>query len=76
MSRTAVQPLLVFLLPLPADVEFLFPATEVRRGFPFEFVPVDRQREIEGELVIHELPHRGEGQDSVFQFHLFEFRVL
>src|SRR6516164_4918 len=56
--------LLALLLPLPFDVELLLLASEIRRGFAFELVPVDRQREIEGELVTHELPHGGIRQSA------------
>src|SRR5437773_2388600 len=52
--------LLVFLLPLPADVEFLLLAPEFRRAFPRELVPVERQRVLDGDLVTHELPYGGE----------------
>ena len=54
------QPLLVLLLPLPLDVELLLLAPEFRRAFPLELVPVNRQRVLDGDLVIHELPHGGE----------------
>src|SRR5262245_32198751 len=72
----AAQPLLALLLPLPLDVELLLLAPEVRRGFPFELVPVDRQREIEGELVIHELPHGGKRQSAGLQFQVLELLRL
>src|SRR6516162_6668982 len=53
---------LPFYLPFRLDVELLLFAPEFRRGFPFELVSVDLQREIERELVIHELPHSGKRQ--------------
>src|SRR6516225_3741345 len=68
--------LLALLLTLPLDVELLLFAPEVRRGFPFELVPVDRQREIEGELLIHELPHGGKRQCAGLQFHVLELLPL
>jgi hypothetical protein len=55
----------LILLPLRAHFKFLLLAPELERGFPGEPVPVNRQREIEGVLVIHELPHGGERENSV-----------
>jgi hypothetical protein len=49
--------LLVFLLPLPADIKFLLLAPEYRRAFPLELVPVNRQRVLDGDLVTHQFPH-------------------
>src|SRR5436305_2996323 len=70
------QPLLVLLLPLPLDVELLLLAPEFRRALPLELVPVDRQLVVDGDLVIHELPHGGERQGTVLQFHVLDRRVL
>src|ERR1700676_2881883 len=70
------QPLLVLLLPLPLDLELLLLAPELRCAFPFELVPVDRELVLDGDLVIHKHPLGGEGQISVLQFHVLEFRLL
>src|SRR5258708_23009485 len=70
------QPLLVLLLPLPLDVELLLLAPEFRRAFPLEFVPVNRQLVLDGDLVIHELPHGGEGERTVLQLQILEARLL
>src|SRR5438105_14127004 len=70
------QPLLVFLLPLPLDVELLLLAAELRRAFSLELVPVNRQRVLDGDLVIHELPHGGERERTVLQLQILEARLL
>src|SRR5262249_33086354 len=54
--------LLVLLLPLPVDIIFLLLAPEFRRAFPLQLVPVNRQRVLDGDLVLHQLPHGGERQ--------------
>src|SRR5262245_25902173 len=51
--------LFIRLLPRPADLEFLFLAPEFRRTFPLQLVPVNRERVVDGDRVIHELPHGG-----------------
>src|SRR5262249_28770802 len=68
--------LLVLLLPLPLDVELPLLAPELRGAFPFELVPVDRELVLDGELVIHELPHGGERQSAVLQLQVLEFLRL
>src|SRR5438128_5504985 len=75
-SAPTAQPLLVLLLPLPLDVELLLLAPELRCTFPFELVPGDRERVLDGDLVIHKLPHGREGQIPVLRFHVLEFRRL
>ena len=45
--------LLIVLLPLPLDIQFLLLAPEFRRAFPLELVPVNRQLVLDGDLVIH-----------------------
>src|SRR5262249_49002991 len=61
---------------LPLDGELLRLAPEIRCAFPFELVPVDHELVLDGDLVIHKHPHSGEGQISVLQFHVLEFRLL
>src|SRR6202051_2545145 len=51
--------LLVLLLALALDVEFLLLAPEITLALPLELVPVDRQRVVDGDLVIHDFPHGG-----------------
>src|SRR5258708_13991883 len=70
------QPLLVLLLPLPLDVELLLLASEFRRAFPLELVPVNRQLVLDGDLVTHELSHGGERQCTVLQLQILEARLL
>src|SRR6516225_10216132 len=60
-SRPAAQPLLVLLLPLPFDVDLVLLASDFRRELALELVPVELQRVLNGDLVIHDLPHGGEG---------------
>src|SRR6516162_8199982 len=68
--------LLALLVPLPLDVELLPIAPEFRRAFPLELVPFNRKRQIERELVTHELPHGGERQSTFLQLHVLELLVL
>src|SRR3984893_7021405 len=70
------QPLLVLLLALPLDVELLLLAPEFRLAFPLELVPVNRQLVVDGDLVIHELPHGGEGESTVLQLQVLEVCLL
>src|SRR5262249_4732788 len=69
-------PLLVLLLPLPLDVELPLLVPEFRRAFPLELVPVKGQRVLDGDLVIHELPHGGERERTVLQRQVLEVRLL
>src|SRR5262249_56598453 len=66
----------VLLLPLPVDIPFLLLAPEFRRAFPLELVPVERQRVLDGDLVIHDLPHGGKSQRIVLQLQVLEVRLL
>src|SRR5438874_11056391 len=68
--------LLVLLLPLPLDIKFPLFAPYFRRAFPLELVPVNRQLVLDGDLVIHELPHGGERERTVLQLQILEFRLL
>src|SRR6516162_3556671 len=68
--------LLALLLPLPLDVDLLLLAPGFRRAFPLELVPVNRQLVLDGELVIHELPHGGERQSTVLQLEVLEVCLL
>ena len=68
--------LLVLLLPLPLDVKLLFLATKLRRSFPLELVPVDRQGVVDRDRVPLELPHGRERQLPVLEFHVLEFLIL
>src|SRR5262249_5442478 len=70
------QPLLVLLLPLALDVELPLLAPDIRRALPFELVPVDHELVLDGDLVIHELPHGGERERTVLQFQILEVRRL
>src|SRR5262245_2220618 len=70
------QRLLILLVPPPLDVELTLLAPEVRRTFPLELVPVNRQLVVDGDLVIHELPHGGERQSTVLQLQVLEVRLL
>src|SRR6185436_19687854 len=70
------QPLLVLLLPSPLDVERPLLAPTLYCTFPFKLVPGYRELVLDVELVIPKHPHGGEGQFSVFQFHILEFRLL
>src|SRR5262245_27285743 len=67
--------LLALLLPLPLDVDLPLLAPDFR-ALPLELVAVDLQLVLDGELVIHELPHGGERQSTVLQFHVLEVRLL
>ena len=49
--------LLIVLLPLALDIPFPLLASEFRRAFPLELVPVDLQRVLDGDLVTHQFPH-------------------
>src|SRR5438445_12282592 len=69
-------PLLVLLLPLPLDIKFPLLAPYFRRAFPLELVPVNRQLVLDGELVIHELPHGGERQSTVLRLQVLELCLL
>src|SRR5207245_10908450 len=68
--------LLVFLLPLPVDIPFLLLASEFRRAFPLELVPVNRQLVLDGDLVVHKLPFGGERERIVLQLQILEARLL
>ena len=70
------QRLLVLLLPRPLDVKLLFLAPKLRRSLSLELVPVDRQGVVDGDNVIHELPHSGERQLPVLELHIFQFLIL
>src|SRR5262245_54900883 len=69
-------PLLVLLLALPLDVELLLLAAEFRCAFPLEPVLVDLEREIEGILIAHELPHGRERQLPALELDVLESFVL
>src|SRR6476646_7017520 len=75
-AAETARPLLVLLLPLPLDVELLLLAPEFRRAFPLELVPVNRQLVLDGDLVVHELPHGGERQRTVLQLQVLDVRLL
>src|SRR4051794_35890307 len=68
--------LLVLLLALALDVELPRFAPEIRLALPLELVPVDRQGVVDGDLVLHELPHGGERQLPVLEFRVLERLVL
>src|SRR5947208_11352526 len=68
--------LLVLLLPLPLDIKFPLLAPYFRRAFPLELVPVNRQLVLDGDLVIHELPHGGERQSTVHRLQVLELCLL
>src|SRR6266481_8412793 len=70
------QSLLVLFLPLPLDVERPLLAPTFYRTFPFKLVPGYRELVLDVELVIPNHPHGGEGQFSIFQFHVLELRLL
>src|SRR5262245_10250840 len=72
---TAV-PLLVLFLPVPGDLTFLLLAAEFRRAFPLELVTFNRQRVVDGDFVIHELPHGGKRQSFFLQHRVLEVRLL
>src|SRR5439155_560350 len=63
-------------LPLPFDVELMLLAPEFCRAFPLELVPIERQLVLDGDLVIHELPHGGKSQSIVLQLQVLEVRLL
>lgn len=75
-ANKSTHPLLILLLPLTFDVELLLIPSELRRAFPLELVPGDRELVVDGNLVIHERPHGGEGQISVLQLHVLKLLVL
>src|SRR5579862_3802332 len=66
----------LLLLPLPINVKFSFLPPEIRRAFALERITVDRKRVIDGNLVIHELPHGGKSQSFVLQLQVLEVGLL
>src|SRR5438477_11731578 len=75
-ERGVCQGSLVLLLPLPLDIKFPLLAPYFRRAFPLELVPVNRQLVLDGELVIHDLPHGGERQSTVLRLQVLELCLL
>src|SRR5438105_4447592 len=67
---------LLLLLPRPGDVELLLLPPEFRRAFPRELVPVNRQRVVDGDQVVHELPHDGERQLPILELRRRDLLVL
>src|SRR5262245_34855842 len=70
------QRLRTLLLPLPLDVELIFLAIKLRRSFAFELVPIDRKGVVDRNRVVLELPHGGEGQFPVLEFHVLKFLIF
>src|SRR5579884_1375349 len=66
------QRLLILLIPLRLDIPFPLLAPEFRRAFPLELVSVNRQLVVNGDLIVHDLPHGGERQRTVLQLEVLE----